>query len=210
MSETYEFTLLVVGPDLQTDEALNSLAESGCDDATVGSSGGVQHMDFDREASSYLEAVLSAIKDVEAAVPGARTVRVLPDEYVSLAEIADRTRRTRESVRLLSIGERGPGRFPPPAARETGRNKLWRWTEVAAWFANALGEEIPATAPSTASAAVNAILDLRSSTRDLGLAELALVRRELTSNLRRVRLKEIASPASLDVKFARWSHAESA
>ncbi len=129
MTETYEFTLIVAGADVQTDEALNALAEVGCDDATVGSSGGVQHLDFDREASSYLAAVLSAIEDVEAAVPGVRTVRVLPDEYVTLVEIAQRTGRTRESARLLSIGERGPGGFPPPAARGAERNKLWRWPE---------------------------------------------------------------------------------
>src|SRR5260370_5872604 len=208
MTDTYEFTLLVAGPDLQTDEALNALAEIGCDDATVGSSGGVQHMDFDREASSYLAAVISAINDVEAAVPGARVVRVLPDEYVSLAEIAGRTRRTRESVRLLSIGERGPGGFPPPAAREAERNKLWRWTEVAAWFAGALADEIPVGPPGHAAA--NAVLDLRSSTSDLGLTDLTLVRRELASILHRVRLMEIASPASLDAKDARWSHADSA
>ncbi len=208
MTEMYEFTLLVGGPDLQADEALNSLAEIGCDDATVGSSGGVQHMDFDREASSYLAAVLSAIKDVEAAVPGARVVRVLPDEYVSLAEIAERTQRTRESVRLLSIGERGPGRFPPPAAREAERNKLWRWTEVAAWFADALEDEVPVGQPGQAAA--NAILDLRSSTSDLGLTDLRLVRQELASILYRVRLMQIASPDSLDAKDARWSHADSA
>ncbi len=208
MTEMYEFTLLVGGPDLQADEALNSLAEIGCDDATVGSSGGVQHMDFDREASSYLAAVLSAIKDVEAAVPGARVVRVLPDEYVSLAEIAERTQRTRESVRLLSIGERGPGRFPPPAAREAERNKLWRWTEVAAWFADALEDEVPVGPPGQAAA--NAILDLRSSTSDLGLTDLRLVRQELASILYRVRLMQIASPDSLDAKDARWSHADSA
>jgi hypothetical protein len=52
MTETYEFTLLVIGPDLQTDEALNALAETGCDDATVGSSGGVQHLDFDHAAQT--------------------------------------------------------------------------------------------------------------------------------------------------------------
>src|ERR1039457_3482898 len=138
MTETYEFTLLVAGADVQTDEALNALAEASCDDATVGSSGGVQHLDFDREASSYLAAVLSAVDDVETAVPGVRVVRVLPDEYVTLAEIAQRTARTRESGRLLSIGERGPGEFPPPAARGAERNKLWRWAEVASWFASAL------------------------------------------------------------------------
>ncbi len=209
MTETYEFTLIVAGADVQTDEALNALAEVGCDDATVGSSGGMQHLDFDREASSYLAAVLSAIEDVEAAVPGVRTVRVLPDEYVTLAEIAQRTGRTRESARLLSIGERGPGGFPPPAARGAERNKLWRWPEVAAWFASALGE--PAhLAPPPAQRAANALLDLRASTTELGRAELSRVRQELGSLIRRIRLIEMASPASLDAKDARWSYADSA
>ena len=209
MTETYEFTLIVAGADVQTDEALNALAEVGCDDATVGSSGGVQHLDFDCEASSYLAAVLSAIEDVEAAVPGVRTVRVLPDEYVTLAEIAQRTGRTRESARLLSIGERGPGGFPPPAARGAERNKLWRWPEVAAWFASALGE--PAhLAPPPAQRAANALLDLRASTTELGRAELSRVRQELGSLIRRIRLIEMASPASLDAKDARWSYADSA
>ncbi len=209
MTETYEFTLIVAGADVQTDEALNALAEVGCDDATVGSSGGVQHLDFDREASSYLAAVLSAIEDVEAAVPGVRTVRVLPDEYVTLAEIAQRTGRTRESARLLSIGERGPGASPPPAARGAERNKLWRLPEVAAWFASALGE--PAhLAPPPAQRAANALLDLRASTTELGRAELSRVRQELGSLIRRIRLIEMASPASLDAKDARWSYADSA
>jgi hypothetical protein len=209
MTETYEFTLLVTGADMQTDEALNSLAEAGCEDATVGSSGGVQHLDFDREASSYLEAVRSAIGDVETAVPGARVTRVLPDEYVTLAEIAQRTDRTRESVRLLSIGERGPGGFPPPAARGAGRNKLWRWTQVASWFTGDLGGSVH-LAPPPAQSAVNAILDLRAGVSGLGRADLNRVRRELDTIIRRVRLIEMASPASLDAKAERWSHADSA
>src|SRR5260370_14387370 len=209
MTETYEVTLLVAGADVQTDEALNALAEAGCEDATWGSSGGVHDLDFDREASFYLAAVLSAVEDVETAVAGVRVVRVLPDEYVTLAEIAQRTGRRRESMRLLSIGERGPGGFPPPAARGTERNKLWRWAEVASWFASALGE--PAhLAPPSAQRAANALLDLRASTAELSRAELSQVRQELGSLVRRVRLIEMASPASLDAKDARWSHADSA
>lgn len=209
MTENYEFTLVVAGADVQTDEALNALAEAGCDDATVGSSGGVQHLDFDREAPSYLAAVLSAIANVEAAVPGARVVRVLPDEYVTLAEIAERTGRSRESVRLLSIGERGPGGFPPPAARGAERNKLWRWAEVASWFTSALGEPVHLPPP-PAQRAANALLDLRAISAELGRAELGQVRQELGRLIRRVRLLELASPASLDAKEARWSHADSA
>jgi len=70
-------------------------------------------------------------------------------------------------------------------------------------------DEIP-SAPPPAHAAVNAISDLRSSTANLGLTDLTLMRGELASILNRVRLMEIASPASLDAKDARWSHADSA
>jgi len=73
----------------------------------------------------------------------------------------------------------------------------------------ALGE--PARlAPPPAQRAANALLDLRASTTELDRAELSEVRQELGSLVRRVRLIEMASPASLDAKNARWSHADSA
>jgi hypothetical protein len=209
MTESYEFTLLVTGPDIQTDDALNALAEAGCDDATVGSAGGVQHLDFDRESTSYVTAVLSAIASVEEAVPGARVVRVLPDEYVTLAEIAQRTGRTRESVRLLANGERGPGSFPPAAARADERNKLWRWSEAASWLANELGES-GLERPPPAQRALNAILDLRASARELDRHELNALRQDLLSTVRLFRLLEMSSASSLDVKEAVWSDADSA
>ena len=84
----HEFTLLVEGADLQTDEAQDALFEAGCDDSTIGVVAGVQHVHFDREAGSLAEALVSAITAVEQAVPGVRVVRVAPDEYVTLAEIA--------------------------------------------------------------------------------------------------------------------------
>ena len=211
MSDLYEFTLLAVGADLQTDEALNALGEAGCDDASVGSSGGVQHLDFDRAADCYLAAVASAIDDVEAAVAGVRVVRVLPDEYVTLTEIGERTGRTRESVRLLSIGERGPGSFPPPAARSDERNKLWRWTDVALWFVSELGEGADRSIDWAAQRALNAVLDLRSAASELDRTELRTLRARLTDLAQLYRLFEIASPTRLDARNEEWvKHAESA
>ncbi len=211
MSDAYEFTLLVMGVDLQTDDALNALAEAGCDDATVGSSGGFQHLDFDRDADSYLEAVLGAVNDVEAAVPGVRVVRILPDEYVALVEIAERTGRTRESVRLLSIGERGPGNFPPPAARSDERNKLWRWSDVALWFASDLQEAGPVSVPWAVQRALNAVLDLRAMASELDAIQLKSIRTSLTELIQLYRLRQVASPPSLDAKNETWvTHAESA
>ena len=71
----YEFTLIVEGPDLQDGDRIDALCEQGCDDALVGRSHGVQHLDFSREASSMEDAVLSAIAAVER-IEGARAVRV--------------------------------------------------------------------------------------------------------------------------------------
>jgi hypothetical protein len=72
----FSFTLTIEGADILTDEALDALYEAGCGDATFGVSDGVQTGEFDREAADFAEAVASAIKAVEAAVPGGLVVDV--------------------------------------------------------------------------------------------------------------------------------------
>jgi hypothetical protein len=72
----FSFTLTIEGADILTGEALDALYLAGCDDATFGVSSGVQTGEFDREAADFAEAVASAIKAVEAAVPGALVVDV--------------------------------------------------------------------------------------------------------------------------------------
>ena len=109
----HHFTLIVDGPDLQDDMFIDRLFEAGCDDAAIGRSDGIQYVDFDREAASLDEAVLSAVRDVEH-VDGVSVVRVADAGLVSMTDIASRIGRTRESVRLLITGARGPGGFPAP------------------------------------------------------------------------------------------------
>lgn len=41
-----QFTLIVEGPDLQSDEVINQVFENGCDDALVGRTSGIQYLDF--------------------------------------------------------------------------------------------------------------------------------------------------------------------
>ena len=72
----FSFTLTIEGADVMTDAAQNALYEAGCDDATFGVSRGVQTAEFDRKAVEFAEAVASAIRAVESAVPGARVVEV--------------------------------------------------------------------------------------------------------------------------------------
>ncbi|MCY4600761.1 MAG: hypothetical protein OXF27_12685 [Acidobacteria bacterium] len=160
----HHFTLIVDGPDLQDDAYIDMLFEAGCDDGTVGRTDGIQYIDFDRDAPSFDEAILSAVTDVER-VAGAEVVRVADAGLVSMTDIAARIGRTRESVRLLVTGGRGPGGFPPPVTDPRGRYRLWRWSDVANWLTTQLGE---GTLPDDrAATTVNASLELRRQRRKL-------------------------------------------
>jgi predicted DNA-binding transcriptional regulator AlpA len=117
----------------------------------------------------------SAIEQVES-VPGVRVARLEPDDLVTMSEIAQRLGRSRESVRLLVSGERGPGGFPPPVSHLKARTRLWRWSEVAAW-AERDDQPIDLSA-ATAIAAINAALTLRTA-----LAEMAPSERRLVTSL---------------------------
>jgi hypothetical protein len=81
----FSFSLTIEGADVMTDAAQNALYDAGCDDATFGVSGGVQTAEFDREAVEFAEAVASAIRAVESAVPGARVVEVRREQDVAAA-----------------------------------------------------------------------------------------------------------------------------
>ena len=76
---TYNFILETSGRDVLADEVVDALYEAGCDDAGIGRFLGVDHLDFDREAGSFCEAVRSAIEDVES-VPGVNVTRVRPGD----------------------------------------------------------------------------------------------------------------------------------
>jgi len=82
------------------------------DDVTPEHEQGRTLLGFDREATSLTEALVSALRDVEAA--GLVVGSVRSEDLVTLKEIASRTGRTYESVRLLAAGKRGPGGFPGP------------------------------------------------------------------------------------------------
>jgi hypothetical protein len=152
----HEFTLVIDG-DLADEKVAAALFEVGCDDATFGVSDGVGYGEFIREASTLAEAVMSAIHQVES-VTALRVMHLEPDDIVTMADIAERLERTRESVRLLIAGRRGPGRFPPPISHSRERSRLWRWSDLAEWLGGIEPEEREAA---RFTAAVNAALELR-------------------------------------------------
>lgn len=166
---TYEFTLIVEGPDIQDEASIEALYEAGLDDGTVGRVGSFQYLDVDREADDFADAVFSATEAIERAILDAKVVRLEPDDLVTLSEIAERTGRTRESVRLLVNGDRGPGGFPAPATHFRTRQRMWRWQEVAVWLAEELGERQLVGDPGKAQfiTAFNASLQWRNVNRAL-------------------------------------------
>ncbi len=167
----FDFTLIMAGADMLTDEHIDALFEAGCDDATFGEVDGVQFGDFSREAPSLASAVGPAIRAVESAMEGLRVVRVEPDDIVSASDIAARLGRSRESVRLLIEGRRGPGGFPPPAAGLRSRRRMWRWSNVVEWGAQNLELDETQINDAMFVAALNSALELRALAPGLTDAE---------------------------------------
>jgi len=158
----FEFSLILGGVDEVSAEIENALHSAGCDDALLGCRDGVLFLDFDRVSTSLIDAVLSAVESVRDADVGLWVERVEPDDLVTASEIARRVERSRESIRLLVHGERGPGGFPAPVANLTKTSPIWRWSDVSAWFSEKLGTLVSAVANDAAElASINAALELQ-------------------------------------------------
>lgn len=181
-TKTYSFTLFLRGPDVLSDENLDALYEAGCDDAVFGELDGAQYAAFDRDAETFTAALKSAM-NLTSAVDGLEVVRVAPDEFVTLAAIAERAGCSREYVRLLANEERGPGGFPPPVAYADHKTRLWHWADVARWLEQ---NEKSKTELDTESADVvvvmNTALSYRQHAQRLRKADLAAVAEVLGDN----------------------------
>jgi hypothetical protein len=129
---------------------------------------------FSREAEDAVQAVVSAVRDVESA--GMKVTGVIEDR-VTAAEIAENAKVTPAAVRYWILGERGPGNFPRPIV-ERGRNNVFSWAEVAAWLAWAKLGDVDHIAAETAKACliIDAALTVRNGLRELPRHNRPLVR----------------------------------
>ena len=109
-----------------------------------------------RKASDLAEAVMSAVRDVESA--GLRPVRVAAGDWVTLSDVAARIGRSREIVRLWSVGKQGPGGFPPPL-NPGCETSFYSWAEIAQWLRRKMRYELPDEEPVLV--AMNLALQLR-------------------------------------------------
>jgi hypothetical protein len=182
-SKTYSFTLFLSGPDVLSDENLDALYEAGCDDAVFGERDGAQYAAFDREAKSFTSALKAAISDLASAVDGLQVVRIAPEEFVTLAAIAERAGLSREYVRLLANQERGPGGFPSPVAYADHKTRLWHWADVAEWLqVNKKSKAELDTEGADLVVVMNAAFSYRRHAQHLPKRDLALVAEVLGDN----------------------------
>jgi predicted DNA-binding transcriptional regulator AlpA len=129
----YTFQLILSGISEPDDNIEDALYESGCDDALLYFKNSISFLEFDRKAGSIRQAIISAIKDVENAGIGVKVVHVAPGDIVTAAEIARRVKLTKEYIRLLTQGKRGPGDFPLPHSL-IANTTLWSWAEISKWM----------------------------------------------------------------------------
>ncbi len=135
----YDFTLKFRLPSSaqDIDQLIESLAEAGCDDATIGIGiPGRIALDFTREAGSAKEAIFSAVRDVIQAIPGASLIEASPD-MVGISGVAEAVKCSRQYVRKVSnIGD-----FPSPIFVDS--LAIYHLATVLAWWRHHKNTRIP-------------------------------------------------------------------
>jgi hypothetical protein len=173
----YWFDLEVAGPvtDVQIEALGELLASRDGIDATVQADHRGGAVMFSREADDAVQAIVSAIEDVEAA---GMVVAGVAEDRVTVEEIAERAKVTSASVRYWIAGDRGPGGFPEPKVRRP-RAALYSWAEVSAWLTTARLGDVDHLAAETARACalLQAVLIVRQGMRELPKHDRPLVAR---------------------------------
>lgn len=165
----YNFTFRFLCPDESLDSLSVRIYERIDDASLIGpDDDGSFLLEFDRRAAGLPGALTAALGELSKALPEAIVLRVEGDDLATVADIARRSGRSAEGVRLLVNGRRGPKGFPPAAGRLDARTKVWRWADVARWFAEVLAEPLPAAADSAFLQAFNDALEIRRLSLRLG------------------------------------------
>ena len=151
--------------DGHTEVLADRLTACGGIDATVqaGHRGGT--VMFSREADDAIQAIVSAIEDVEAV---GMTATGVTEDRVTVEDIAERAGVTVTAVRYWISGGRGPGGFPEPKVPRT-RGSLYSWAEVSAWLSRGRLGHVDHLAAETARAAslIHHALAVRRGIREL-------------------------------------------
>jgi predicted DNA-binding transcriptional regulator AlpA len=131
-NDVFKFTLIFRLPQNAptAEQLLDALFEAGCDDALVGMGrAGYLGLDFEREAKNADTAVDSAMRNVAAAIPGAKLVEAKPD-LVSATEVAELTGCSRQNIRK-HLSDKADA---PAPAYFGGGVALWHLSALLPWL----------------------------------------------------------------------------
>lgn len=150
------FSIVVDEP---ADEAAREALAERCRDATIIDAPDQRGIvvNFDRDAPTLIDGVVSAVRDLDAV--GLRAAGVRDDGLVTVHTIAERVGRSPEAVRLWVVGRAGAGSFPEPVDTRSG-TAYYRWSDVVTWLRERMG--VAAADPDPTLAAVNLALQLRA------------------------------------------------
>jgi len=128
----YRVAVVFEGLDLSEDPVVDALC-GALPESVPAQINGITTVTMDVSATNAEQAVMELVGRVTEAVPTAQALRVDQD-LVNINDIAERIGRSRESVRLLADGKRGPGTFPAPIGVVGDGIRVWPWAVVLEWF----------------------------------------------------------------------------
>jgi len=130
--DTYDFKVRLDRAPT-TDADFDVLFESGLSDSSpITTPDGRGYLLVTRESDSMANAIISTVADIRKA--GFEAIGIETEDLMTLAGLGRKLGRTRESMRLLASGKRGPGGFPQPLS--SGSSPLYSWAQVRTWMAD--------------------------------------------------------------------------
>lgn len=127
----YELLFVIDGVSIDDDAEVSTLAKDF--DALISWHRGVSRLAVATEGANAVDAVQKLLPRITASVPPLRLLRLDP-ELVGVADIGERTDRSRQNVQQWVDGTRqGDTPFPAPEGT-AGRSLVWRWADVNAWL----------------------------------------------------------------------------
>lgn len=139
----YEFRLVVSGLDMDDESRLGVVLTGFDGNASVSATTtDLVEVLVTVSVDDPMAAVDQAIDELGRLAHGV-TVERVDEELVSTSDIAQLTKRTRESIRLLADGKRGNGAFPAPIGVIGSAIRVWRWVDVDEWLRQHAGYTFP-------------------------------------------------------------------
>lgn len=150
----YDFTLVLSGVSLKTEDLEDRLYEANCDDALLCFCGDTPYLEFSRKANDAESAIASALKDLAAGHFEVASIQEVG--YVTVSGAAAMANIKKSTFDHYAKGRRGKG-FPAPRYGLQTGTPLYYWPAIAQWLSD--NKKAPETLAQVAQAAIKLLPD---------------------------------------------------